>query len=321
MIPEPLAFGVDIGGTKIELNIVNESGVVLAQKRIPTDVQGGASSIIRDIATACKSMNDQSGLKPTATGVGVAGQITAKTGLIRFAPNLRWKDFPLKDELEKHLSIPVAVTNDVRAAAWGEWLFGAGENVEDVVCIFLGTGVGGAVVSGGRMLTGSNNSAGELGHITLEINGPQCTCGHRGCFEAFAGGWAIAKNARAMVENDPMAGKAIFELAQSDLEKVSAREVLKAAAEGDPLAVSIVDEVLEAIAAASIGIVNAFNPSKLIFGGGLGLALPKLVEYVQEQIEHHALKSSSENLQVVAARLGENAGAIGAATYALKMRE
>lgn len=313
-----IAFGIDIGGTKIELAVVQD-GVILNQLRIPTDVQAGFDKIIQDIAAGCQTLSATA--KPTAAGVGVAGQIDASTGVLKFGPNLHWRDAPLKSHLESLLGIPVFVTNDVRAAGWGEWLFGAGENAADIVCIFIGTGVGGAVVSDGRMLTGAKNSAGELGHITLELNGPQCTCGNRGCFEAFAGGWAVGKAARAAVENDKESGSVILKAAKGRLNEVSAREVIEAARQGDALALSLVEDVQNAVAAASIGIVNAFNPSRLIFGGGLGLALPGLASFVEAQIQAHALQSSVESLRVLNAQLGENAGAVGAAAYALKCLE
>lgn len=149
-----VAFGVDIGGTKVEIALVDDQGYILDQLRIPTDVQGGADKIISDISTACLNLATKAQLQPSAVGVGVAGQIDSKTGVVRFGPNLRWRDVPLKENLQKLLHLPVAVTNDVRAAGWGEWLYGAGENSDDIVCLFIGTGVGGAIVSGGHMLKG-----------------------------------------------------------------------------------------------------------------------------------------------------------------------
>ena len=317
-MPQSFTLGVDIGGTKIEIALVDQDGNIVEQTRILTDVAGGVSKIVKDIAAASAPLIAKSRIPPKAVGVGVAGQIQPETGVVRFGPNLHWVDIPLKEELQKNLHLPVFITNDVRAAGWGEWLYGAGENSDDIVCLFIGTGVGGAIVSGGRMLRGGNNSAGELGHITLEINGPQCTCGNRGCLEAFAGGWALGRSARAAVENDRKSGTVLLEYAQGKLDKITAREVLQAAAKGDSLSKGLVDEMIEAISAATVGLVNAFNPSRFIFGGGLGLAIPDLIPRVESELRRHALKAATEQLQVVPARLGENAGAVGAAAYAMR---
>jgi glucokinase len=211
---EKAAIGVDLGGTKVEVAYVDRAGRIRRRLQQPTDVQGGPERIMAQIAgMGHKLRQEEAELIPVGVGVGVAGQITADTGVVRFSPNLNWQEVPLKDNLKAVLGLPVVVTNDVRAATWGEWLHGAGRAVEDLICLFIGTGIGGGVVSGGRVLSGASNTAGELGHITIDLHGPACTCGNRGCLEALAGGWAMARRARQAMADSEAAGQAFLQAA------------------------------------------------------------------------------------------------------------
>lgn len=311
------SIGIDIGGTKIELACVDADGKILHRKKIPSNVAMGPDAIQKDIVDVVKELEGIIGKKAVAVGLGMAGQIIPSTGVVKFAPNLRWHNVPLQGNLSKALNLPVTITNDVRAATWGEWFHGSGRGCQDLVCIFIGTGIGGGIVSGGRILTGANNSAGELGHVVIKINGPACTCGNRGCLEALAGGWAVAKQAQVLIEEDPNKGAAVLKLANDRLMDVTPHHVLEAATAGDPLASQLVENVIEAITAGCVGFVNAFNPSRLILGGGLGSALPNLVAKVEAGVRKQALLSATENLEVMSAGLQNDAGVVGAATLAL----
>jgi glucokinase len=190
------SVGVDLGGTKVEAAHVDADGHLQRRLRRPTDVKDGPQAVKLEIVDAVRELVEGAGSPPAGVGVGVAGQIEAGSGVVRFAPNLDWHDVPFQADLGAALGLPVVVTNDVRAAAWGEWLHGAGRGCDDLVCLFVGTGIGGGVVSGGQMLSGCSNTAGELGHMVVDLGGPTCHCGNRGCLEALAGGWAIARRAR-----------------------------------------------------------------------------------------------------------------------------
>ena len=312
------AVGIDIGGTKISVAQVDVNGNIVARNVFRTRVESGAEAIIKDIVAAVEKLEKETGLPPSAAGIGMAGQITLETGVVQFAPNLGWKEVPLKEILQKELKIPVIVLNDVRAATWGEWHHGAGIGKTELICLFIGTGIGGGIVCNNQLLTGSNNSAGELGHITIELNGPECTCGNRGCLEAFAGGWALAKRARAEIEGETTAGAAILKQALDKVGDVSARHLIEAAREGDSLAQEIINDAIEAITAGCVSFVNAFNPSCLILGGGLGLALPDLINKVTDGVKKSALKTATEKLEIKAAALQTEAGVIGAASFALQ---
>jgi glucokinase len=232
-----------------------------------------------------------------------------------FAPNLGWADVPLRMALEDRLAIPAHVLNDVRAAAWAEWRFGAGTGCGDVVAVFVGTGVGGAVVSGGRMLEGAGNAAGELGHLTVVAGGRTCRCANQGCLEAYVGGWAIAERANLAAEDDPAAGARLHRLAGSP-GQVTAAHVTRAAKHGDPLAIQLLSDTADHLAAGLVGIVNAFNPAVLVLGGGVLESIPELIDAVRPKVLARVLPSAAEGLRIVPARLGGQAGAVGAAAFA-----
>jgi glucokinase len=315
------AMGVDLGGTKVEVAQVDAFGHLLQRVRRATDVKDGPGAIETEIRTAARELEASAGCPPAGVGVGVAGQIETSTGIVRFAPNLGWRDVPLQADLAQALGLPVVVLNDVRAATWGEWLHGAGQGVNDLVCLFVGTGIGGGVVSGGRMLSGCSNTAGELGHMTIDLHGPPCHCGNRGCLEALAGGWAIARRAQEAITADPEAGAALLRLADGSSAAVTARHVAEAAHAGDRLAQALVDEVAVALIAGVVTMVNAFNPCRLIFGGGVIEGLPELVERVAQGVRERALAAAGEPLQVLPAQLHGDAGVVGAAALAMRKQE
>jgi glucokinase len=276
--------------------------------------------VIRETITAVRQLQGATDFTAMAIGVGIAGQIDPHSGVVRFAPNLGWREVPLQAELSTSLSLPTIVTNDVRAATWSEWTYGAGQGAADVLCLFIGTGIGGGVVSGGRLLLGASNIAGELGHVTVDYDGPLCHCGNRGCLEALAGGWAIARDAQEAVAVEPAAGMALLAAAGGDPQSLTARIVAQVACQGDPLARRLVERVGQVLAAGSVGLANALNPSRLILGGGVIDGLPELLDVVRRGILTHALPSARQNLQVLPAKLQKDAVAIGAAVLAMRSR-
>jgi glucokinase len=313
------AIGVDLGGSKVEVAQVSSAGQIRQRLRRPTGVKDGPAAVEAKIVAAIRELRTGVGAAPIGVGVGVAGQIDAASGAVRFAPNLGWHDIPLQTDLQQALGLPVAVTNDVRAATWGEWLYGAGRGCDDLVCLFVGTGIGGGIVSGGRILVGGSNTAGELGHMTIDLHGPSCHCGNRGCLEALAGGWAIARRAQEAIGDVRYADASLLGLAGGLPAAVTARIVAEAAHAGDPLAQKLVEEVAQALIAGAVGLVNAFNPSRLILGGGVIEGLPELVERVEQGVHQKALTIASEILRVVPAGLHNDAGAVGAAALAMQL--
>jgi glucokinase len=312
------SVGVDLGGTKVEVAHVDADGHLQRRLRRPTDVKDGPKAVEQEIVDAVRELVESLGSPPAGVGVGVAGQIEAGSGVVRFAPNLDWHDVPFEAELGEALGLPVVVTNDVRAAAWGEWLHGAGRGSDDLVCLFVGTGIGGGVVSGGQMLSGCSNTAGELGHMVIDLGGPACHCGNRGCLEALAGGWAIARRARETVKGEGGSGARLLQMAGGQPEAITAEMVSQAAHQGDPLAQEIVNQAAEALVAGAISLVNAFNPCRLILGGGVIEGMPEWVDRIEKGVRQRALAAAQAPLEVLPAQLHNDAGVVGSAALAMR---
>jgi len=250
-------------------------------------------------------------------GIGVAGQIKKETGIIKYSPNLGWHNVRLQSDLAKKIRHPVSICNDVRAATLGEWLYGAGKGYNDFICVFIGTGIGGGIVSNGQLLEGYNNTAGEIGHITVDINGPKCHCGNKGCFEALSGGWAIERDAQIAVRKNKTAGKLLLDIADGKINSITAKTLYKGIRQKDKLSEKLFDNVTKALIAGGVSIVNSFGPQRLILGGGIIKGFPKLLPAIEKGIKKNALKAATSSLTIVSAKLQDDSGVIGAAAFAL----
>lgn len=316
------AIGIDLGGTKIEIAIVDEDGNFKDKQRFPTNSEGGYPLVLNSITKAVKDLclrNNK--INPLAIGIGVAGQIEKKTGIVKYAPNLEWRNARLQEDLQKNIGIPVSVCNDVKAATLGEWRYGAGKECEDLVCVFIGTGIGGCIVSGGNMLEGSNITAGEIGHITTDLHGPACHCGNRGCFEALAGGWAIERDLQKVVTEHQSAGKILLSLAEGNIKNITAKTLSEGLKMKDELSEKVFNELSLALIAGAVSIVNAFGPSRLIFGGGVMEGMPQLLNIIKAGVQKYALKSATASLEILPAALHNDAGVIGAAAFAFEQNK
>ncbi len=313
--------GVDLGGTKIDIGIVDEKGQILQIQRLTTLVEKGPTAIESQILDTIRYLQTKVETPLLGVGIGVPGQIHPLTGEVIFAPNLKWHDIPLQANLEKALHLPVRIVNDVRAITWGEWLYGAGQECNDLVCLFIGTGIGSGIVSGGRLLSGFSNTFGEVGHMTVDFNGPQCTCGNWGCLEAFAGGWGIAERMRKAIETDAKGevSRLLLEMVGQDLSHMTAKIVIEAYRQGDPLASQVIECAQRALIAGCTSIVNAFNPQRLILGGGIIDGLPEWVEIINQGVRKLALKAPILPLEVIKAKLGKGVGVIGSAGVIFNM--
>ncbi len=309
-------LGVDIGGTKINTALVDASGNIITSHYRLINPTKAPDKVISEVIESAGICLRESGQTAFAMGVGVAGQVDKTSGIVRRSPNLpNWQDVPLGTKLAEALNIPVSINNDVRVITWGEWQHGAGQGVNDLVCLFIGTGIGGGVVTGGHLLEGCQNTAGELGHLTVVAAGRKCHCPNEGCLEAYAGGWAIAERAQDAVRANPQAGQALVSLA-GDASRITSITVSQAYRNGDPLAQRLVKDTARFLAAGMVSIVNAFNPCLIILGGSVIMGLPDLVTIVEKRVREHALQTPVENLHIVTAALGNKAGVIGAAALA-----
>jgi len=309
-------LGVDIGGTKIDTALVDASGNIVASYYRLVSPGKKPDQAVQDILDSVRICLAESGRKASALGVGVAGQIDKITGIVHRSPNLpEWQDVPLGARLRESLNLPVTVNNDVRVITWGEWQHGAGQGENDLVCLFVGTGVGGGVISHGQMLEGCSNTAGELGHLTVVAGGRQCHCPNEGCLEAYVGGWAIAERARDAARANPSAGHTLEQIAGS-IAAISSVTVAQAYQQGDPLAQRLVKDTAKYLAAGLVSIVNAFNPCVIIIGGSVVLGIPDLLPLAEKRVRAQALQTPVEKLRIVPAALGNKAGVIGAAALA-----
>jgi glucokinase len=314
---DSLTLGVDLGGTKVNVGLVDADGRLLSFHKSMIHASKEPKMVLADISTGVEACLSKSNQEAKALGIGVAAQVDRK-GVVRFSPNLGWQNVPLKKKLEKQIGVPVFVTNDVNAATWGEWGYGAGQGVDDLAVLFVGTGVGGGIITGKKLLTGCSNSGGELGHITIVYDGRQCHCPNKGCLEAYVGGWAIAERAQEAIKSLSTEGRRLLSLAGS-IKKVTAVTVSQAYREGDLLARLLVEETGRYLAAGVVSIVNAFNPCVLALGGGVIEGIPELIQIVKNDVSAMALEASVKELKIVKAALGVDAGVIGAATLAQEL--
>lgn len=308
---ESETIGVDIGGTKCYLVRVNHTGKVLEDRHFLSDPKRGVEPLLNDLITHLRALKTKT---TTAIGVGIAAQV--ENGFVSFAPNLYWRNVPLGEQLQEALKLPIVVLNDVHAAAYGEWCCGSGQNLQDLVALFLGTGVGGAVLSQGRWLVGDTGCAAELGHLCIHMHGRACGCGNYGCLESYLGGINLVKHVRERVLQDKKRGKMLLELAHNDINAVSLPLLAQGCRLHDPLSLSCEQQAFDALAAGSISIVHAFNPRALILGGGLLEGFPHWVKQLEEALHKNVLPAAGKRLRVCKAALGTQAGGIGAALYA-----
>jgi glucokinase len=313
---ETYTLGIDIGGTKVDTALVDSAGKIIANHYRLLGYSKDPDKTISDIIDSIRICLRESGKSASAIGIGVAGQIDKTSGLVRRSPNLPdWRDVPLRARLEEALNIPVMVNNDVRVITWGEWKHGAGQGVNDLACVFLGTGVGGGIVTNGQLLEGCQNTAGELGHITVVAGGRKCHCPNEGCLEAYVGGWALAERAKDAVMANPQAGKFFIDMAGSR-ENISAITVSQAYNAGDPLAHRIIKDTVKYLAAGIVTVVNIFNPCLIILGGSVIQGIPDLVPATEKKVRELALQTPVESLRITTAALGNKAGIIGGAALA-----
>lgn len=305
-------IGVDIGGTKTAVGLVDSSGALIAVLEDKTPVEGGFLAVEHLILDLIEQLIDAHSVSPLAVGVGVAGQVDLTTNTIMCAPNLFWKDVSLSAHLSNSLKIPVWCLNDVRAATLAEWFFGAGKNQSDFICAFIGTGIGAGIVSGGHLLTGCGNTFGEIGHMVIDPRGALCNCGRRGCFEALAGGRAIAIRAREKVTGNT--DSILLQKTKSNFNALTTRDVVSAYRLHDTVASEIINEVKENLILGFSNLVNICNPSLLILGGGLIQGMPELVSIIKEGILKTSLKAATRSFDVVKAVFENYAGVIGSAT-------
>ena len=318
MSERALAAGVDLGGTKIYTLVATADGEVLGEDRRPTQAQEGPDAVIGRVVDSVRRAMGQAGAgKDDVVGVGLStpGPCDPERGVVSEAPNLAgWRNIPLAQIAGEALEMPALIEHDAAAACYGEYRFGAGQGFRHIIYVTLGTGVGGGFIIDGRIYHGATGAAGEVGHLILDENGPACTCGNRGCVEAFASGPAIAREATEAVH----AGRSplLAELAGGD--QMTAELVHQAAQQGDEAAREVIERAGHYLGLGLVGVLNSFNPQCLILGGGL-LGLGDLyLEPALRAVRQGAFKQILTDVTITRAKLGNRAGALGAAALIME---
>jgi glucokinase len=318
-----VALGVDLGGTNARAAVVDaDSGEIVAAHKEPLR-ERSPERVVEHVRHAVLEAAGAAGVTPEAcghVGVGVAGQVLGATGLVLNAPNLGWRDVQVGQRLEAALGVPVVVANDLAVAAWGEKQFGAAKGIDDVVLVFVGSGVGSGLILSGRLHHGAQGVAGEFGHVKVKPLRPEtaprcCGCGAWNCLEAFTSGMNVA--ARVREELQAGAASLVRDLVHGDLARLSASVVDEAFARGDAYAVALWGEVGELLGTAIANLVTVLNPARLILGGGVLLGCPRLAEIARRHLDECASHSALKGLTVEHAWLGDDAGVIGAALLEL----
>ncbi len=314
--------GVDVGGTKIQVVIADLDYRRLGESRAPTPATGGPPAVIDTIATlVAEALRDAGSPRLLSCGVGAPGQIDREQGIVSRSPNLAgWMDpYPLVSTLSARIGVPVSVDNDARAGMFGEYRLGAGKPFRDVLGVWFGTGVGGAVILGGELRRGHAGAAGEVGHMCVRPDGRRCGCGRRGCLEAYAGRASMERRARKL--RDRGVHTDLFKIMERQgRDHVTSGVIARALDHGDALAHRLVDD---AVAAAGAGVASACNlldVEAVVIGGGLGTRLgAPFVKRVAAAMQPHLFVDGEQSVTVVPAALGDYAGALGACTQAAEL--
>jgi glucokinase len=306
------SIGLDVGGTKILGVVTDESGKVLSEHRVPTPHDGMAMvGAMGETVAALRTRHDD----VVAVGAGVAGLVT-RQGTVRYSPNLPGVvELAVGPLLAELVGLPVQLDNDATCALWGEHICGAARGAGDVVLVALGTGVGGGLLLDGRLVHGAHGFAGEIGHMVVDVDGVPCACGRRGCWERYASGTGLGRMGRELAE----AGRAprLVELAGGDPAAVRGEHVTTAATEGDPQALAVVDVLAGWIALGLVNLAQALDVSRFVIGGGLAEVGDVLIRPVRAAYDERSVAPEHRPaVEIVAAELGEHAGAVGAALLA-----
>jgi len=312
-------LAVDLGGTKIIAAIVLPDGKIISRKYCLALVDKGPEAVIDRLLSAANSAMSQAKLKTselTGIGIAAAGILDVEEGIITTSPNLpNWHDVPLRNIVADRLGITAYLINDANAAALGEHRFGAGKGVDNLIYLTVSTGIGGGIIIGGRLYSGSDGCAGEIGHMTIEAHGPQCKCGNFGCLEVLASGTAMAKEAAECLSQGETSS--ILEFTEGRFENITAETVALAARQGDPLACDIVSRAASYLGIGLANLVNIFNPELIVIGGGVSKMGDMLLEPARKVVKERAFQLPARRVRIVRARLGSNAGILGAVAYIL----
>lgn len=320
MTSGPLALGIDIGGTGIKLGLIDRHGRMMRTHRFSTPSKSNAEATGTLIVNEAKRFlaNEKRTKSIVGIGVGAAGDVEPNTGMIRLSPNLGWRNVPLKALLAKGLKYPIQVENDANVAAWAAYVVETKRKMKTLICVTLGTGVGGGIVLDGRLYRGSTGTAGEIGHMTLFPEGIACGCGNQGCLERYVGAKAMIEEARRAIEAREQT--LLTKWIGHDYSKLSPYLVQKAARQGDVLARNLWSVAGERLGIGLASLVNILNPDCIVLAGGLSRARGLLTDPVRRAILKRAFPTPAAKAKLLISRLDQDLGIVGAGLVAHEAR-
>jgi glucokinase len=314
--------GCDLGGTNIKAGLVNvEDGHVILSDSIPTLARQGPEAVLERMATLITDLINESAVeKDRIGGLGISapGVIDLETSTTEFLPNLysEWRGVPVGERMKSYLNLKVNMLNDVRAITFGEWAFGAGRGVDSMACFAIGTGVGGGLVVNNELVLGFGGTAGELGHQTVDLNGPRCGCGNYGCVEVFASGPAIATMAARGVRQGW--STEIAELSDHDLNQITPKVVARAADMGDEFALEVWNRAGTYLGIGVANILTSVGVKRVVISGGVAKAGDLLLDPIRETVKKRVFLMPVEKVDILAGKLGTDAGIVGMAAWSAR---
>ncbi|GAA0180807.1 ROK family protein [Clostridium sediminicola] len=306
-------IGIDLGGTKISGVLSNLNGKIMYKHTIPTNAYEGEQAVLdRIIGVIDKVILDSNANleEIKAIGIGSPGPLNAKTGVIIETSNLPFKNFQLIQPIKERFNIPTFLDNDANVATLGEHMFGAGKGTENMIYVTVSTGVGGGAIINGKIFRGNTNNALEVGHTTIDVDGPTCNCGNKGCIEAYSSGTAIARLANEAVQKGESTSL-------NNYEKITAKEVFVEAEKGDSVAKAVLDLSLNYLGVFIANLITTFDPEMIVIGGGVSMAGKIVFDKINEVVKVRCLKQMAESCKIVPAGLGTDAGIVGAAALGI----
>ncbi|MBI4319468.1 MAG: ROK family protein [Chloroflexi bacterium] len=308
---------IDLGGTSLRVAAIDFQGRIIKRLATPTRAEEGPDAVIKRITDkVAELLGAERFRRVAAVALGVPGPLDPSTGIVFSPPNMPgWERVPLKQIFEDEFPVPVCLGNDANAAALGEQMFGAGKGTRHMIYLTVSTGIGGGVIADGKLLLGAGGSAGEVGHMTIDLNGPRCGCGNIGCLEALASGTAIARQARAQLEKGSKSS--MLDAVGGDLSRLTGEIVVREAEKRDPLASEIVHDAAVALGVGVVNLAHLFDPEMVVIGGGISNAGPLLFDPVRAIAQERAMDIVKRHLRIERTALGDDVGLLGAAALAI----
>ena len=314
-----LAIGIDIGGTKVAGGVVDADGDLIHRARRDTPHRSKHPSVVEDtiVEVVAELMQVVGPEAVVAVGIGAAGFVAADRATVVFAPHLSWRHEPLQEALQKRVAVPIFVDNDANAAAWAEWKFGAAQGETHIMMITLGTGIGGGILTNGEVQRGRFGIAGEFGHMQVVPGGHRCECGNRGCWEQYASGNALVREARSLVSADSPIARDLLDRVKGRPGDLTGPLITQAARDGDPTSRELLAEIGNWLGVGIANLAAAFDPGMFVIGGGVSAAGDLLLTSARETFKRQLTgRGYRPEARIVAAQLGNDAGLIGAADLA-----